>query len=386
MLSSGNLNGTTETNVTAAGASRPLKVLHIDPERNWGGGEEQVLGLICHLSRKGHANHLATDGRGRLFESSRGLGITTVAIRVANDLDIRPVPGLRRLIRRERYDIVHFHTKRAHALALWLPKCRGAPRYLVTRRMDYAEPNNWYTHLLYNRRVDGVVAISRRIAQLLAEAGVEQSRIRLIHSGIDLRRHQNGPRAPASFTNSPVIGMAAVLEQRKGHRYLLQAASSLKKHGFRLKYRIAGDGSLRRDLHQLTATLGLQEDVEFLGFVSDMSRFFSTIDIFVLPSLSEGLGLTVLEAMAAGKPVVASRVGGVVDAVIDSMTGFLIAPKDVDGIAVAIRKLVQDQTLAEAMGKRGAERVRENFTIEQMAEKNEAYYYALLGNTIPCPE
>jgi glycosyltransferase involved in cell wall biosynthesis len=386
MLSSGNLNWTRETNVTAAAANRPLKVLHIDPERNWGGGEEQVLGLICHLSRKGHANHLATDRRGRLFESSRGLGITTVAIRVVNDLDLRPVRGLRRLIRRERYDIVHFHTKRAHALALWLPQGRGAPKYLVTRRMDYAEPNNWYTHLLYNSRVDGVVAISQRIAQLLAEAGVEQSRIRLIHSGIDLIKLQNGARAPASFTNAPVIGMAAVLEERKGHRYLLQAALSLKKQGFRLKYRIAGDGSLRRDLHALTARLGLQEDVEFLGFVTDISRFLSTIDIFVLPSLSEGLGLSVLEAMAAGKPIVASRVGGVVDAVIDSTTGFLVAPGDVDGIAGAIRKLVEDQTLTQAMGKRGAERVRENFTIEQMADKNEAYYYALLANAISCPE
>jgi glycosyltransferase involved in cell wall biosynthesis len=239
---------------------------------------------------------------------------------------------------------------------------------------------------LYNRRVDGVVAISRKIAQLLAEAGVEQNRIRLIHSGIDVKKLQNGGRTAVSITNSRVIGMAAVLEERKGHRYFLEAALSLKNQGFRLKYLIAGDGSLRADLHELTVRLGLQDDVEFLGFVTDISRFFAAIDIFVLPSLNEGLGLSVLEAMASGKPVVASRVGGVVDAVLDSVTGFLVSPGDVEAISGAIRKLVQDQSLARTMGERGAERVRENFTMEQMAEKNEAYYYALLGNAVSSPQ
>jgi glycosyltransferase involved in cell wall biosynthesis len=364
--------------VTAALGSRPLKILHIDPERNWGGGEEQVLGLIAHLSKKGHDNHLATDPRSTLFERSAPLGIKTLPIRVRNDLDLRPVPGLRRLIRREQYDIVHLHTKRAHVLSLWLPRTTGSPRYVVTRRMDYAEANSWYTHLLYNRRVDGVVAISRKVAELLAEAGVQKSKIRLIHSGIEPEKVQDRASTASSVTTAPVIGTVAALEERKGHRYALEALSSLKKQGLPLKYRVAGKGSLQADLQRLALRLGLNEDVEFLGFVGDISGFLSTIDIFVLPSLHEGLGVSVLEAMAAAKPIVASRVGGVVDVVIDSMTGLLVTPGDVEGLAGAIRKLAQDELLAQAMGRRGAERVRENFTMEAMAENNEAYYYALL--------
>ncbi|MGH8544809.1 MAG: glycosyltransferase family 4 protein, partial [Gammaproteobacteria bacterium] len=135
-----------------------------------------MLGLIARLAKKGHQSHLLTDRRGRLFERSQEIGITTIPIRVANDLDVRPVPRLRRLICRERYDIVHLHTKRAHALSLWLPRVQGLPKYVVTRRMDYPEPDNWYTHLLYNRRVDGVVAVSGAIADLLAKAGVEKSK------------------------------------------------------------------------------------------------------------------------------------------------------------------------------------------------------------------
>ena len=97
----------------------------------------------------------------------------------------RPVPRLRRLIRDEDYDIVHFHTKRAHALSFWLSHGSPRPKYVVTRRMDYPEANTWYTRCLYNRKVDGVVAISRKISELLIEAGVKRERIRLIHSGID---------------------------------------------------------------------------------------------------------------------------------------------------------------------------------------------------------
>ncbi|MGH7826972.1 MAG: glycosyltransferase family 4 protein [Candidatus Binatia bacterium] len=365
--------------MTAATRSRPLKILHIDPERKWGGGEEQVLGLIARLAKKGHQSHLLTDRRGRLFERSQEIGITTIPIRVANDLDVRPVPRLRRLICRERYDIVHLHTKRAHALSLWLPRVQGLPKYVVTRRMDYPEPDNWYTHLLYNRRVDGVVAVSGAIADLLAKAGVEKSKIRLIHSGVDLQKFDSYQPIPPPSADVPVIGTAAVLEERKGHSYLLQAALSLKKQGVRLRYRIAGDGSLKGELQELALTLGLKEDFEFLGFVSDIPGFLSAIDIFVLPSLHEGLGGSVLEAMAAGKPAVVSRVGGLVDSVVDSTTGFLVAPGDVEGIAGAIRKLLHDRAMAEAMGKRGAERVRDHFTMQQMADKNEAYYYALLG-------
>jgi glycosyltransferase involved in cell wall biosynthesis len=368
--------------VTAALARRPLKILHIDPERSWGGGEEQVLGLVTHLAKRGHVNHVATDRRGRLFERSQSLGIRTLPIILRNDLDLRSVPRLRRLIRLQRYDIVHLHTKRAHAISLWLPKSGRSPRYVVTRRMDYAEPNNWYTRLLYNRRVDGVIAISQRIAQLLFEAGVEKSRIRLIHSGIDPQTLNNRQPAPRPFATPPVIGTVAVLEERKGHRYVLEALSSLRREGVRVKYRIAGEGSLKQDLQDCTVRLGLEEDVEFVGFVADIGSFLSSVDIFVLASLYEGLGVALLEAMAAARPVIASRVGGMVDAVVDSVTGFLVGPKDVEELARAIRKLLDDRALAETMGRRGAERVRKNFTLEQMADRNEAYYYDLLAGAI----
>ncbi|MBI2985720.1 MAG: glycosyltransferase family 4 protein [Deltaproteobacteria bacterium] len=356
---------------------RLLKILHIDPERTWGGGECQVIGLLGYLARQGHQNHLLCHPGGLLIEEARRAGITAFPLRVRNDLDFRPVFSLRRLIQEERYDIVHFHTKRAHALALWLGRAQPGVRFVVTRRMDYPLRRNWYNDCLYNRKVDGVVAISRKIADLLVEGGVRRERIRLIHSGIDPAPFQR--RAGEKSSRAPVvIGTVAVLEERKGHRFLLEAGALLKRQGHQLKYRFAGTGSQRQSLEQIARGLGLGEDVEFVGFVSDIASFLSTIDVFVLPSLYEGLGVSVLEAMAAGKPVVATRVGGLPEVVDDTITGLLVPHKDPRALAGAIAVLATRQGLAQEMGEKGSGRVLQYFTMEEMAKKNEDYYYELL--------
>ena len=362
-----------------SGHSRSLKILHIDPEKNWGGGEAQVVGLLQNLSQWGHRNDLATPADGELFRRSLSR-VRKIPLSVRNDLDVRGVPALRRLIRQERYDIVHLHTKRAHALSLWLPRGELSPKYIVTRRMDYPEPKNCYTRYLYNRRVDGVIAISRSVVNCLSEAGVNRRSIRLIYSGIDPVPFR-GLVSDQSANDPPVIGMLAVLEQRKGHRFLLDAARLLKDRGRRIRYVFAGDGSHKAQLQSIVQTLGLQEEVSFVGFVQDVPEFLSSINVLVLPSLYEGLGVAALEAMAAGKPVVATRVGGLTESIVDGETGFLVPPKNAVALADAIERLVADPATARAMGRKGAARVLSHFTIEQMAIQNEAYYFALLDGT-----
>jgi len=368
--------------LSGSGHSRPLKILHIDPERNWGGGEAQVVGLLRCLAAKGHQNDLVAHPNGSLIVKCEGLARRCHEVIIRNDLDLRCVPGLRRLIRAGAYDIVHFHTKRAHALSLWLPRSEPKPKYLVTRRMDYPERRTVYTNHLYNRRVDGVVAISQSIAALLIAAGVDEKKIRVIPSGVDTRQFAHVPSAPrASHCTAgvTVIGCVGILEERKGHRCLLEAAARLKAKGVRLRYRIAGAGPLRQQLERDAASLGLNDDVEFLGFVHDTAAFFADIDLYVMPSLFEGLGVAALEAMAAGRPVIASRVGGLAESVVDDVTGLLVAPGDAAQLADAIEKLHRQPARAAALGRHGRARVQRHFSLEQMALSNEAYYYELLG-------
>ncbi|HYA30500.1 MAG TPA: glycosyltransferase family 4 protein [Acidobacteriota bacterium] len=365
--------------MSGSGDSRRLKILHIDPERNWGGGETQVFGLLSCLTAKEHRNELLADPQGPLFARCASLDLQRRPIVIRNDLDLRCVPAVRRLIRTGKYDVVHLHTKRAHALSLWLPRYRSRPKYVVTRRMDYPERRNYYTDCLYNRRVDGVVAISRSIADLLITAGVDENRIRVIPSGIDPSRF--GAISPGRLGTKDkfVIGCVGVLEERKGQRYLLEAAAALKQQGLRLECLFAGEGSLRQQLEREAARFGLEHDVRFVGFVADAAAFLANIDLFVMPSLFEGLGVAALEAMAAGKPVIASRVGGLAESVLDGVTGILVAPRDGAGLANAMATLIREPARAMDMGIQGRARVLQHFTLAQMARANEAYYYDLLG-------
>jgi glycosyltransferase involved in cell wall biosynthesis len=174
-------------------------------------------------------------------------------------------------------------------------------------------------------------------------------------------------------------GCLAVIEERKGIQYLLEALALLRARGIELECAIAGEGSLRPELEKQALTLGLRAYVRFLGFVSDNAAFLDGIDLFVMPSLFEGLGVAALEAMAAGKPVVASRVGGLAESVLDGVTGILVPPRDAAALAQAIERALRQPELAREMGRKGRERVLKHFTLEQMAAKNESYYYELLG-------
>jgi len=367
--------------VTAASrgdAGKLLKILHVDPERNWGGGEAQVFGLLSYLASKGHRNDLFTHPEGRLFAEVVSLNVGRFSLSVRNDMDLRAVPKLRRRIYDGNYDIVHLHTKRAHALSLWLSRGKPGPKYIVTRRMDYSEKKNWYTRSLYNHRVDGVVAISQNIFDGLVDAGVERRKIRLIHSGIDPSRFEAAASTVEAPRDEVTAGCLAMLEERKGIEFLLDAAGQIQSRGVRLKWLIGGSGTLRDSLESKALALGLRDSITFLGFVAKPEEFFRRIDIFVMPSLFEGLGVAALEAMGAGKPVVATRVGGLAESIIDGQTGILVAPRDGRAIADAVSRLVDHPTMARQMGLIGRQRVSDHFTLAQMAAQNEAYYYDLL--------
>ena len=335
-----------------------------------------MLGLLDYLSRCGHESHLLCHPEGPLWRKARARGWETLPIKMRNEFDLKPVHSFRRLVRRENYDIVHFHTKRAHALTLWLGRTSRAKK-IVTRRMDYPMKRSWYNRYIYNRKTDGVVAISRRIQEILLQGGVQEDKVRVIYSGVD-------PDSFGSFSfpgwrgRTLTVGTVAVLVKRKGHRFLLEAAAMMKRRGFKLCYQFAGEGPEKRELEKLAAQLGLKEEVSFLGFLPDVSAFLANIDIFVLPSLYEGLGVAVLEAMAAGKPIVSSRVGGIPELIRHQQNGLLVPAGSAESLADGISLLLSQESLAENMGRRAWQKVREEFTLEQMGKKNESFYYELL--------
>ncbi len=359
---------------------RALAVLHVDPERGLAGGERQVLGLLARLAALGVRQTLAADARGRLAPEAAALGVAVVPLRIRNHLDVLAARRLAGLLAQGAYDIVHFHTARAHAMAAFLGGSRAAR--VVTRRMDYRLRGGWYTRRLYNREVQAVVAISEGVRRALIASGVDPERIHVIPSGVeadafapsragrDAARTRYGVAADACL-----LVVVGALEARKGHATLLAALAELRDP--RLAVVCAGEGTLREALEREAESRGLAASVRFVGRVDDVAALLAAADVMVMPSHQEGLGVAALEAMAASLPVIASDVGGLPEAVRDGETGLVVPPGDAGALAAAIARLAGDRGLASALGSAGAARVRAHFTITGMADATLALYRRL---------
>jgi glycosyltransferase involved in cell wall biosynthesis len=352
-----------------------VRVLHVDPERRFGGGEVQVLGLVHELGARGVASTLAVDPRGALAGLAAGAGMETVPLRIAHHLDLRAGLRLRRLA--AGFDAVHFHTARAHAMA---PVCaHGSARLVVTRRMDYVPAGGVYARYLYNRAVDVVIAISDGVRAALVAAGVRPERIRVVPSGVDLRRIEAPPGARAAMREAwganaadVVVLVPGALERRKGHAVLLAAAERLPPPGPRLRFVFAGAGREEAALRRRAGQFGAA--VVFAGFQADIGACLAAADVVAMPSLQEGLGVAALEAMAAERPVVASRVGGLAEAVVDGETGLVVPAGDPAALARALAALAGDADRRARLGAAGRARVLARYTMAQMAEGTLACY------------
>jgi len=352
-----------------------VRVLHVDPERAWGGGEAQVMALLGELGRRGHASRLAAHPDAPLARAAAAGGVAVVPLPVANHLDVAAALRLRRAI--GDAEVVHFHTARAHALA---PLCRRpGVRLVATRRMDYVPAGGPYVRFLYNRAVDAVVAISEGVREALVRVGVRRERIRVVPSGIDPGAYTAPPGAREALRAEWDVGAEALLvlvlgalERRKGHAVLLEAARRLAPAALGLRYVFCGEGSEASALREAAAPLGAA--VRFTGFRSDVAACLAAADLVVLPSLREGLGVAALEAMAAGRPLVASRVGGLPEVVLHEVTGLLVPPGDPGALGTALGRLAVDGALRARLGAAGRARVQARFTSAQMADGTLACY------------
>jgi glycosyltransferase involved in cell wall biosynthesis len=370
--------------VPATDGGPRLSIAGVDPELRFAGGEVQVLGLTLELIRRGHQADLLCDPRGRLYERARRAGVRCYPLAIRNALDVRAGLRLRGLLAARHYDVVHFHTSRAHSLAPYARGLTGAR--VVTRRMDY-RPNRLFAPWLYHRSVDGIAAISAGVAEALTAAGVERSRVTVIPSGIDAARfrpptdsERTAARAQWGLEAGDLaIGTVGALEPRKGHRFLLAALAAIlndpaARPSRPLRCFIAGDGSLGETLRGEVGRLELGERVRFVGQLEDPRQLLWALDIFVLPSLKEGLGVALLEAMGSGLAVVTSAVAGAGIAVEDG-AGLAVEPGNVAALVGALARLAGSDDLRRSLAVAARQRMLERYTIAASAEATLKFYF-----------
>lgn len=357
-------------------------IAHVDAERGFSGGEVQVFLLMEGLRAAGERCVLFAPPRSRALAAAAERGFEARAVPLRNDADVVGALRLARGLRAVGADLGHLHTGRATWLGGWAARWSGVPA-VTTRRMDRPVRPGWRTRLIYGTLTRAVAAISPGVARCLADGGVPADRIELIPSTVDPARVAPGRaraevRAELGAAADEVVVLAlGALVPRKGLDVLLAALARLDPAS-RWRLWIGGEGPERARLAELARAAGLAPRVQLLGVRDDVGNLLGAADVFCLPSRAEGLGVAALEAMAAGRPVLATRVGGLADAIVDGRTGRLVEPDDPAALAAVLARWIADPLERERLGRAGPERVAERFLPEQMVRAYRKLYARIL--------
>lgn len=358
-----------------------MKVLHVEAGRHLYGGARQVAYLLEGLEKLGVESVLACPAGSAIANELKGRITAVHEIRMGGDLDLGLVWRLNRLIGRERPDIVHLHSRRGADLMGGVAARLAGVKCVLSRRVDNPEPA-WLVGWKY-RLYDRVVTISRGIAEVLRDEGLSPDKLRCVCSAVDVEAFQTAcDRAwfmdQFGFgEDALVMGVAAQLIPRKGHRYLLQAMPGLLTEFPDLRLLLFGRGPLQAELQRQIDALGLTDRVTLAGFRDDLPAILPCLDLLVHPALMEGLGIALLQAASAGLPIVAVNAGGMPEAVEDGVNGRLVPPADAGALADALRPLLGDPGLRRRMGEAGREKMRREFSLARMVEGNLAVYREL---------
>lgn len=359
-----------------------MKIAHVDSETTWRGGQAQVLGLLRGLAARGHQVVLFCPD-GPLAEKARSTGLRVLSFRARSDADLRSAVRLARDLAAERPDIVHLHSGRAHAVGAPAARWAGRLPVVVSRRVDFAVATHPLSALKYRWGVDRFLCISEGVRRVLAAGGVPARRLRVVPSGIDVDRWRALPDAAALARElglspgTPVAGSLAALAPHKDQHNLLRAAALLARRLPGARWVVFGEGPLRTVLESERRALGLDAVVALPGFTERVGEALALIDVFVLSSYLEGLGTSVLDAQAAGVPVVATAVGGVPEIVEDGVTGWLVPPRDPEALARAVKEALTRPEEARRRAARARQRVR-GHSIENTVTLTESAYHEVL--------
>jgi glycosyltransferase involved in cell wall biosynthesis len=296
---------------------------------------------------------------------------------------------LNRVIKRMQPDVIHAHDAHGVAmagLALSLGAAsakHGEPPLVASRRVDFHLRHNSFSRWKH-RQVDCFIAASEAIRHMLVADGVPDERAVTVHEGIDVERV-----AATSFVDvhqafflphgAPVVGNIAALVPHKGQRHLVEAAHIVVQKLPDVRFVILGEGELREALERLVKEYRLEKHVLLPGFRTDVLGCLKSFDVFAMSSVTEGLGTSLLDAMACSRPIVATEAGGIPEVVVHGVTGLLVPPRDHTAMADAIIALISDQPRRQKMGEAGFVRVNEKFTLERMIAGTAAVYARVAG-------
>ena len=363
-----------------------MKALHVTTHFNIGGIANYILTLSKALKARGISVIVASSG-GDLEPELEKAGIPHRLLGIRTKSELHPkvfisALALSRIIREEGVQIVHAHSRVSQAASLIACHLAGVP--FVTTCHGYFKKRMRGIFDTWGARV---IAISDAVkAHLEDDLGVSGERIRVIYSGVDSRRFLkdysvdeiNDIKRSLGLRNGPVVGTIGRLSPVKGQGFLIKAMAGVISGRADAQALIVGNGDEEAALKEMSSSLGITDSVRFINADPDTARFLAVMDVFVFPSVKEGLGIALLEALAAGSACVASDVGGIGDIIKSGTNGLLVPVGDPAAITKAVLRLLEDTAVRREMGEKGRRLVRERFSLDSMADKVVGLYKEVL--------
>ena len=370
--------------------SERLSVLQFLTLFGIGGTERQVLNLVQGLDTSRFGVEVACLKRwGALLPEMEATGVPITEYKTTSLYNHTAVWNQVRFLkhlRKRHIEIVHTYGFHSNVFAIPAARLAGAAVVVASIRDtgEHLTPMQRRVEKLFCRMADCVVTNAEAVRKRLTDEGYAAEKIVVIHNGIELTRYARKPaesglhRELGVPSNTPLVAVFARLNELKGIEYFLRAVAGLIHRFKHVRFLVVGDGSSRLELEKYAQQLGLTKHVVFLGFRLDVPTLLSEISVSVLPTLSEGLSNSLLEAMAASVPVVATRVGGNSEVVQGGITGLLVPPRDSEALGRAIAQFLDQPSLGTKFGLAGRERVTKRFALDQMTRATERLYEGLI--------
>jgi glycosyltransferase involved in cell wall biosynthesis len=364
----------------ASDAARPRPIAYVIGHLRVGGTQRHLVELLQRLDRSRFAPRVyCLKQRGGMEQSIAHLGVTVTDLGIGESLgaprSLLRLLAFARHLRREKVALLHCYLPRASIFGVTAGRMARVPAVLVSKRslqpprLASRVVDAWADLVLVNS-----VAVWRHACEM---EKCQPAKLCLLVNGIDVKRY--GPPSPQGVDGSePVVGTVLRLEAIKGPDTFIAAARRLAAEMPTVRFVVVGDGSLRARLQRQVVSLGLGDRLQLLGERSDVDALLPTFSVFVLPSVTEGMSMALLEAMAAARPIVATRVGGNVELIRDGETGLLVSSGNADEMAQAIWQLLRQPGWATDLGRAAQRVVVQHHSIERMVERLEAIYDDLL--------
>jgi len=360
-----------------------ITILHTESSRQWGGQEQRILLEAVELKKRGYRLIIACRPDSRLLPRAGEKGIETRIIDIRSAFSPRALVKLIFLIFRERVDIINTHSSKDSWLAT--PAVRLVTRVKVIRTRHVSIPIARHLFSFIYRMPHKVITCGEAIKKaMIRDNGFVPGKIVSIPTGVDLKRFDftiKGSKVRKEWgieTGTPLVGIIGIIRSEKGHAYFVEAAEQVLKVRPEVRFLIVGNEPKGDTIIRRIKALGREKEIIMAGLRDDIPEVLAALDIFVLPSLREGVPQGIAQALAMKKPVVATEVGGVPELIRDQQTGLLVPPADAKSLSRAILSLLDDREKARRLGENGRRLIEEKFSLKIMTEEIETLYKDLL--------